>query len=148
MATPLVSSNMDTVTEAAMAIAMAQVGGIGIIHRFMAIEHQAEQVQRVKRADSFVVENPITVSKDINLAAARDKMLEAEIGGLVVVDEDGKLLGLLTTRVILCQFMGGLRSAMSYAGARTLDTFQHNAEFIRITAAGKTESGIHDVDVL
>lgn len=101
MSIPLVSSNMDTVTEASMAIAMAQVGGIGVIHRFMTIDHQAEQVQRVKRAESFVVENPVMVSMDASLATAREKMLEAEIGGLVVVDDDGKLLGLLTARDVL-----------------------------------------------
>lgn len=101
MAIPVLSSNMDTVTEAPMAIAMAQAGGIGIIHRFMTIEHQVEQVRRVKRAESFVVENPITISPDVNLTVARGKMAEADIGGLVVVDDDGHLLGLLTSRDIL-----------------------------------------------
>lgn len=98
---PLVSSNMDTVTEAPMAIAMAQAGGIGIIHRFLPIESQAEQVQRVKRAESFIVENPVTISVDTSLAEARRIMVQAEIGGLVVVDEAGRLLGLLTSRDIL-----------------------------------------------
>jgi len=101
IAIPIVSANMDTVTEAPMAIAMAQAGGIGIIHRFMSIEQQAEQVQRVKRAESFVVENPITIATNVTLAQAKDKMIEADIGGLVVVDEDGHLLGMLTTRDIL-----------------------------------------------
>lgn len=101
MAIPIISSDMDTVTEAAMAIAMAQAGGIGIIHRFMPIGTQAGEVQRVKRAESFVVENPITISLDENLRVARNKMVEADIGGLVVVDGDGHLLGLLTTRDVL-----------------------------------------------
>ncbi len=101
LAIPLVSSNMDTVTEAPMAIAMAQAGGIGIIHRFMTIEQQSEQVRLVKRAESFIVENPITISMDTRLADARKKMVQAEIGGLVVVDEAGRLLGLLTSRDVL-----------------------------------------------
>ncbi|HEB65117.1 MAG TPA: IMP dehydrogenase, partial [Chloroflexi bacterium] len=61
LALPILSANMDTVTEAEMAIAMAQAGGIGILHRFMSIEAQAEQVRQVKRSESFVVENPVTV---------------------------------------------------------------------------------------
>ncbi len=101
MAVPIVSANMDTVTEASMAIAMAQAGGMGILHRFMPIERQAEEVQRVKRSESFVVENPITISLDESLGIAREKMIEANIGGLVVVDGTGRLLGLLTTRDIL-----------------------------------------------
>jgi IMP dehydrogenase len=92
---------MDTVTEASMAIAMAQAGGIGIIHRFMTVDSQAREVRRVKRAESFVVENPITISLDENLKVAREKMVEADIGGLVVVDDEDHLLGLLTTRDVL-----------------------------------------------
>jgi IMP dehydrogenase len=101
MAIPIISSNMDTVTEASMAIAMAQAGGIGIIHRFMTVDSQAREVRRVKRAESFVVENPITISLDENLKVAREKMVEADIGGLVVVDDEDHLLGLLTTRDVL-----------------------------------------------
>jgi IMP dehydrogenase len=84
-----------------MAIAMAQAGGIGIIHRFMSVDEQAEEIRRVKRSESFVVENPITISLDKTLAAAREKMIEANIGGLVVVDDTDHLLGLLTTRDVL-----------------------------------------------
>jgi IMP dehydrogenase len=101
MAIPIISSNMDTVTEASMAVAMAQAGGIGIIHRFMSMDKQAEEVQRVKRSESFVVENPITISLDKTLAVARVKMIEANIGGLVVVDNADRLLGLLTSRDVL-----------------------------------------------
>ncbi len=64
LAIPIISANMDTVTEAAMAIAMAQAGGIGILHRFMSVERQAEMVRKVKRAESFVVEHPITIQPD------------------------------------------------------------------------------------
>lgn len=101
MAIPIISANMDTVTEAEMAIAMAQLGGIGVLHRFMPVERQAEMVRRVKRAESFVVENPITVSPEATLQEARGKMAETHIGGLVVVDARGHLLGMLTARDLL-----------------------------------------------
>ena len=101
LAIPIVSANMDTVTEASMAIAMAQAGGIGILHRFMPIERQAEFVRRVKRAESFVVEHPITIHPSASLADARLKMAETQIGGLVVTDEVGHLLGMLTARDLL-----------------------------------------------
>jgi IMP dehydrogenase len=98
---PIVSANMDTVTETKMAIAMAQAGGIGVIHRFMPLEKQIEMVQKVKRTESFVVERPVTISPDTTLAEARNRMGESLIGGLVVVDEAGCLLGMLTTRDVL-----------------------------------------------
>jgi IMP dehydrogenase len=101
LAIPVVSANMDTVTEASMAIAMAQAGGIGILHRFMPVKRQAEMVRRVKRAESFVVENPITISPEAGLAEARARMAETQIGGLVVTGPDGRLLGMLTARDLL-----------------------------------------------
>lgn len=101
LAIPILSANMDTVTEAQMAIAMAQAGGLGVIHRFMSIERQAEEVRRVKRSESFVVEHPITIHPQASLAEARNRMAEAEVGGLVVVDEQERLVGMLTTRDVL-----------------------------------------------
>lgn len=98
---PIISANMDTVTEARMAIALAQQGGIGIIHRFMSIEQQAEQVRRVKRAEGIVVEDPITINVNGMVEDARDRMLETGVGGLMVIDEDRHLLGILTTRDLL-----------------------------------------------
>ena len=92
---PLISANMDTVTEAPMAIAMAQLGGIGVIHRFMTIERQAESVRRVKRSETFVVENPCTISPEATIEAARLEMAESEIGGLVVTDPEGHLAELV-----------------------------------------------------
>lgn len=101
LAIPILSANMDTVTETAMAIAIAQAGGIGILHRFMSVERQAGMVSRVKRAESFVVEHPITIGPEATLDEARLKMAETQIGGLVVTGEGGRLLGMLTTRDLL-----------------------------------------------
>lgn len=98
---PVISANMDTVTEASMAIAIAQQGGIGVLHRFMSIERQAEQVRRVKRAESLVVQNPLTISPLATVAQARQEMAEENVGGLVVVNESGRLAGMVTTRDLL-----------------------------------------------
>lgn len=101
LAIPIVSANMDTVTESQMAVTLAQEGGIGILHRFMTIEQQAASVERVKRAESFVVEHPDSIFPQTTVAEARMKMGEAGIGGLLVVDEDGHLCGMATTRDVL-----------------------------------------------
>ncbi|MEZ4862954.1 MAG: IMP dehydrogenase [Caldilineaceae bacterium] len=98
---PILSANMDTVTEAAMAIAMARIGGIGIIHRFMTVEQQVRQVKQVKRAEGFVVENPYTISHSATIAQAARTMRRYDIGGLAVTDENGKLTGLVTQRDVL-----------------------------------------------
>jgi len=95
---PIISANMDTVTGARMGIAMAQLGGIGILHRFMSIEDQADSVRRVKRAESIVVENPRTISLEANVEQARQQMAEAEVGGLVVVDSENRVMGIITNR--------------------------------------------------
>jgi IMP dehydrogenase len=95
---PIISANMDTVTEHAMALTMAQQGGIGILHRFMSIELQAASVERVKRAESFIVEHPMTISPEDSVTEARLRMKEAGIGGLVVTDFTGQLLGMITKR--------------------------------------------------
>lgn len=101
LAIPIVSANMDTVTESPMAIAMAQAGGLGIIHRFMRMERQAAEVARVKRAESYVVEDPATIAPSATVAQARARMAEGGIGGLLVTDIEGRLLGMLTARDIL-----------------------------------------------
>jgi IMP dehydrogenase len=98
---PIVSSNMDTVTETHMAVAMAQLGGIGILHRFMTIEQQADCVRRVKRSESIIVESPLTISPDASLEQARQRMAEFDVGGLVVVDSENHLLGMVTHRDVL-----------------------------------------------
>jgi len=98
---PIISANMDTVTETRMAIAMAQSGGIGILHRFMTIEQQADCVSRVKRSESLVVESPLTIAPDQSIETAAQRMAEAEVGGLMVVDVENHLLGIVTTRDVL-----------------------------------------------
>jgi IMP dehydrogenase len=98
---PLISANMDTVTEAAMAVAMARAGGLGIIHRFMSIEAQARQVQRVKRAEGFIVEDPYAIDQNATILQARRLMKQHEVGGLVVTNGNSKLIGLITQRDIV-----------------------------------------------
>src|SRR5215211_1449398 len=101
LAIPIVSSNMDTVTESTMALAIAKMGGLGIIHRFMTIERQAAEVERVKRAEGFMVENPHNIPGAATVQEARAMLLEHEIGGLLVCGEDGEVVGLVTTRDLL-----------------------------------------------
>lgn len=95
---PLVSAAMDTVTEYRLAIAMAQEGGIGILHKNMTIQQQADQVRKVKRSESGLILDPVTVKPDETLANAGRLMLEYKLGGIPVVDGDNKLVGILTNR--------------------------------------------------
>ena len=103
LALPIVSSNMDTVTEAAMGQAMARTGGIGVLHRFMSIERQAAEVMRVKRAEGFIVDEPHSIDESATIADARARMAEYNIGGLVITDQQGRLRGLVTTRDLICE---------------------------------------------
>jgi IMP dehydrogenase len=100
LAIPIVSSAMDTVTEAATAICMAREGGIGIIHKNLTIPEQALEVTKVKKAESGVVVNPVTVAPEQKLAAAVELMKRHEISGLPVVASDGRPVGILTNRDI------------------------------------------------
>jgi IMP dehydrogenase len=96
---PLLSSAMDTVTESRLAIAMAQAGGLGVLHRNMTIEEQAEQVRTVKRYESGMVINPVTVSPDTTLGEVRQIVAAKKISGFPVVDpKTGRLVGMLTNR--------------------------------------------------
>jgi IMP dehydrogenase len=95
---PLLSSAMDTVTESALAIAMAQSGGVGILHKSMPIEAQAAEVRKVKKYESGMVVNPVTITPDRKLADARKLMAEHKISGIPVVEKGGKLAGILTNR--------------------------------------------------
>ncbi|MEN2975073.1 MAG: IMP dehydrogenase [Candidatus Caldarchaeales archaeon] len=98
---PIVSAAMDTVTESAMAITLAREGGIGVIHRFMSPEKQVEEVSRVKRADNVIIEKPSTISPSKTVGEAKEIMKSLGISGLIVVDPDNRVLGILTKRDIL-----------------------------------------------
>ena len=95
---PILSSAMDTVTEADMAIALAQLGGIGVLHRNLGLEEQAAAVRQVKRFESGMVVNPITMTPDQTLAEALELMKANRISGIPIVDKSGKLCGILTNR--------------------------------------------------
>ena len=98
---PFVSANMDTVTESSMAVAMARAGGIGIIHRFLTIEEQANEVLKVKRSGSVMIENPYSISSEKSIKDALDYAEDKEISGLLVVDSNFKLVGIVTERDLL-----------------------------------------------
>jgi len=98
---PFVSANMDTVTESSMAVAMARAGGIGIIHRFLTIEEQAHEVLKVKRSGSIMIENPYSITSDKSVQDALDYANDMEISGLLVVDSNSKLIGIITERDLL-----------------------------------------------
>ncbi len=98
LAIPIVSSAMDTVTEAATAICMAREGGIGIVHKNMSIAEQALEVQKVKKAETGVVLNPVTIGPDQKLAQALELMRKHDISGLPVVASDGRAVGIITNR--------------------------------------------------
>ena len=95
---PIVSAAMDTVTEHFMAIAMAQEGGIGVIHKNMTIEQQANEIRKVKRAENGMIIDPITVKKEALVQDVLDMMREFKIGGIPVVDKVNKLVGIVTNR--------------------------------------------------
>jgi IMP dehydrogenase len=95
---PLCSSAMDTVTEASLAIALAQQGGIGVIHKNLSIEHQAEEVDKVKRSESGMIVDPVTIRPDRPVSEALAVMERYKISGVPVVDEDGHLVGIITNR--------------------------------------------------
>jgi IMP dehydrogenase len=95
---PIVSAAMDTVTESAMAIAMAREGGIGVIHKNMSIDKQAAEVHKVKRAESGMIIDPITLGKDNTVGDALETMRDYSIGGIPITDEKGILIGIVTNR--------------------------------------------------
>ena len=98
---PLISANMDTVTEAPMAVIMAREGGIGIIHRFLTIEEEVNQVLKVKRSGSVMIENPYTIQPEQTIQNAFNLMDEKGVSGLVVTNADSTLAGILTERDVL-----------------------------------------------
>lgn len=101
LAIPIVSASMDTVTEGTMAIAMAREGGVGIIHRFLPIEEQIAEVRRVKRAESVVIDTPYTLPPDGTVGQAAAFMDEHGSAGILVIDRERRLLGIVTARDVL-----------------------------------------------
>jgi len=95
---PLLSAAMDTVTESDMAIAMARMGGVGVLHKNMTAERQAAEVRRVKRSESGMILDPITLRPDHTVGDARERMARYHIGGIPIVDEHGRLVGIVTNR--------------------------------------------------
>jgi len=106
---PIVSANMDTVTESAMAIAMARLGGIGVIHRFMTVEEEVAEVARVKRSEGVMIEDPITLTPDRSVSEAVEIINKRQIGGIPIIDGDRRLLGLVTRRDIALEDNRGRR---------------------------------------
>ena len=98
---PIVSANMDVVTESEMAIAMARDGGIGIIHRFLSIAEQARHIERVKKAESFIVEKPITMTLAHTVGDLNKLVADTGTGGILILDANEKLVGIVTTRDLL-----------------------------------------------
>ena len=95
---PIVSAAMDTVTESRMAISIAQEGGIGVIHKNMSIKKQAEKIRRVKRAESGMIIDPITLPLTSTVEDAKKSMKENRIGGIPIINSDGFLIGIVTNR--------------------------------------------------
>ena len=106
---PIVSSNMDTVTESRMAIVMAQQGGIGIIHRFMTVDEQVSEVRKVKRSEMIRIDTPYCLHPEHTLANAKEMMEDKGISGILVTDEKEKLIGILTTRDIKFEENGNVK---------------------------------------
>ena len=111
---PVISANMDTVTESPMAIALAREGGIGIIHRFMTIQDQVDEVLKVKRSESVMIEQPYTISIDSTVGYAKKIMHDFGISGLLI-EKDKKLAGIITKRDLLFEtnFENNISSVMS-----------------------------------
>ena len=107
MQIPIVSANMDTVTENEMGIVMAREGGIGIIHRFLTIDDQVKQIRRVKKAEFFVVDNPITLTDTSSVGDAQRLVEETETGGIIIVDASRRVVGIVTTRDMLFESHNG-----------------------------------------
>ena len=106
---PIISANMDTVTESTMAVAMAREGGIGIIHRFLTIPEQVNEVLKVKRSGSVMIENPYFIRPNQTVKEAINYMREKEVSGLLVTEPDSKLVGILTRRDIMFESEGSTK---------------------------------------
>ena len=138
---PILSAAMDTVTEADMAIAMAREGGAGVLHKNMSIEEQAAEVRRVKRSENGMIMDPITISPHDTVADARDMMSHYSIGGIPVVDESNKLVGIVTNRDVRFELDGGtpIRKMMTQEDLITVPVGTTLDEAVRILQDHKVE---------
>ncbi|HIE05419.1 MAG TPA: IMP dehydrogenase [bacterium (Candidatus Stahlbacteria)] len=118
---PLVSAAMDTVTESQMAIAMAENGGIGVIHKNLTPDEQAKEVRKVKRAESGMILNPVTIGKNQTVNEARRIMDQHQISGLLITDRSGRLIGIITKRDIIFE-QSGQKKVSQVWGKRKLIT--------------------------
>jgi IMP dehydrogenase len=131
LAIPLVSANMDTVTESAMAIAVARRGGMGVIHRFLTVAEQVSEVVKVKRSESVVIEDPITLGPERTVREAVDLLSEHNIGGIVIVDKARRVVGLVTTRDLTLEEDLDLRLDKVMTPLRELVTAPRGVSFER-----------------
>lgn len=123
---PIISANMDKVTESRMAISMARLGGLGVIHRFIAPEIQAQEVSKVKRSEGFIIENPITISPKNSLGEAKILGEKYGISGILIVGEKNKLLGIITKRDMAYQPKEYDKKPVTYFMTRKLITAKPN----------------------
>lgn len=130
---PIVSAAMDTVTEAPMAIALAREGGIGVIHKNMSIAEQAEQVRKVKRSENGMITDPITIGEGQTVADALNLMKENHVGGMPVVDENGRLLGIVTNRDVRFQqdTTALIKDVMTSKGLITILDTETDRDYVR-----------------
>jgi IMP dehydrogenase len=138
---PILSAAMDTVTEADLAIAMAREGGVGVLHKNMSIEQQAAEVRRVKRSENGMILDPITISPHDTVSDARDKMSHYSIGGIPVVNESDKLVGIVTNRDVRFELDGDtpIREMMTEEDLVTVPVGTTLDEAIRILQEHKIE---------
>ena len=108
---PIVSAAMDTVTESGLAIAIAQAGGLGMLHKNMSIQAQADEVRKVKRSESGMIQDPVTLSEEALVSDAFQIMKEFKIGGIPVINADKKLVGIITNRDL--RFQKDMKKAVS-----------------------------------
>ena len=130
---PIVSAAMDTVTESGLAIAIAREGGLGIIHKNMSIERQAEMIRKVKRSESGMIKDPITLRPEATIGEALDIMRENKIGGIPIVDGSGKLVGILTNRDLRFE-KNHLRQAKEVMTSESLVTVKHGTDLSKAEA--------------
>ncbi len=121
---PILSANMDVVTESEMSITMAREGGIGIIHRFMTIAEQARQIERVKKAESFIVDKPIMMRETNTVGDLKHIVDETGTGGILILDDHEKLIGIVSTRDLL--FESDLNKPVSAIMSRNVHTAPPN----------------------